>query len=131
MAHAEPTWTDERVETIVGNLLRTGVLLAAAVTLVGGVWYLTEHGGEPCPEYREFRGPQGSPSDLAEIVRLALAFHSRGLIMLGVLLLIATPIARVIFSVVAFVVQRDLTYVLVTLIVLTILLYSFFKGLFG
>jgi uncharacterized membrane protein len=119
------------VETIVGNLLRAGVVLAGLVTAVGAVWFLVQHGSEPCPKYDKYPLPSGTPSDLSEISRLALALHSPGLIMLGVLLLIATPIARVIFSVAAFVVQRDWMYVTVTLIVLTILLYSFCTGLFG
>ena len=51
-------------------------------------------------------------------------WHSRGLIQFGLLLLIAVPVARVAFSVVAFALQRDRTYVVVTLIVLAVLLYG-------
>ncbi len=58
------------------------------------------------------------------IIHEALALHGRGLIQFGLLLLIATPIARVAFSVVAFLHQRDWTYVAVTLIVLSLLFYS-------
>jgi uncharacterized membrane protein len=57
-----------------------------------------------------------------------LALHGRGLIQLGLLILIATPIARVAFSVVAFLYQRDWTYVVVTLIVLGLLVYSLLGG---
>ncbi len=46
------------------------------------------------------------------------------MIQLGLLLLIATPIARVAFSVVGFAIERDRMYVVFTLIVLAILLYS-------
>jgi uncharacterized membrane protein len=45
---------------------------------------------------------------------------------LGLLLLIATPIARVMFSAVAFAMERDRMYVGFTLIVLAVLLYSLF-----
>jgi uncharacterized membrane protein len=58
------------------------------------------------------------------IVADALSLRSRGLILLGLLLLVATPVARVAFSVFAFILQRDRTYIIVTLIVLTLLLYS-------
>jgi uncharacterized membrane protein len=58
------------------------------------------------------------------IVTGAVSWHSRGLILFGLLLLIATPVARVAFSVVAFALQKDRTYVVVTLIVLAVLLYS-------
>jgi uncharacterized membrane protein len=146
MASGNTEWTDQRVEMIVGNLLRAGVILAASVTLLGGVLYLIQHGGDPAPRYRQYidprragaRTPDGAspmaeiaPNELSIIVRLALAGRSRGIIQLGVLLLIATPIARVIFSIVAFAVQRDWTYIGVTLVVLAVLLYSFFTGLFG
>jgi uncharacterized membrane protein len=75
----------------------------------------------------------GEPTDLltlSGIVKDALAFRGRGLIQLGLLLLIATPIARVAFSVVAFVIQRGRPYVVVTLIVLAVLIYSLTGGHF-
>jgi uncharacterized membrane protein len=43
-------------------------------------------------------------------------------------MLIATPIARVAFTLVAFVLQRDRTYVLITLLVLLLLMYGLFFG---
>jgi len=116
-------WTDERVEKIIGNLLRVGVILAAAVVFAGGVLYVAKY-GHTQPEYKTFRG---EPSDLRTVSRIfdeAISLHGRGLIQLGLLLLIATPVARVAFSVVAFGVERDWLYVGVTLIVLAVLLYS-------
>ena len=61
----------------------------------------------------------------------ALALHARAIIQLGLLLLIATPVARVVFSVYAFARQRDWVYVVVTLIVLGVLLYSLLSGYLG
>jgi uncharacterized membrane protein len=58
----------------------------------------------------------------------ALALHGPGLIQFGLLILIATPIARVAFSVVAFLYQGDWTYVVVTLVVLGLLVYSLLGG---
>jgi uncharacterized membrane protein len=55
-------------------------------------------------------------------------WDSLGIIQIGLLLLIATPVARVAFSVFAFVLQRGSTYVVVTLVVLTILIYSILRG---
>jgi len=65
---------------------------------------------------------------LSGIVKDALAFRGRGLIQLGLLLLIATPLARVAFSVVAFALEGDRLYVGVALIVLTVLVYSLVGG---
>ena len=116
-------WTDERVEGVIGILLRWGVILAAAVVLAGGAMYLVRH-GSTIPDYRVFRGEPSDLRDVSGIVTGAVSWHSRGLIQFGLLLLIAVPVARVAFSVVAFALQRDRTYVVVTLIVLAVLLYS-------
>lgn len=116
-------WTDERVERVIGTLLRWGVILAAAVVLAGGVMYLARY-GSTIPDYRVFRGEPSDLRNVSGIVMDAVSWRSRGVIMFGLLLLIATPMARVAFSVVAFALQRDRTYVMVTLIVLAALLYG-------
>jgi uncharacterized membrane protein len=118
-------WTDEQVEQILGNLLRAGVLVAAAVVAAGGGMYLGQYGAAPV-DYRTFRGVEQKLRSPRGILADALALHSRGVIQLGLLLLVATPVARVIFSVYAFARQRDFTYVILTLIVLAVLLYGLF-----
>ena len=116
-------WTDERVEGVIGNLLRWGVILAAAVVLAGGAIHLFRY-GSTISDYRVFHGEPSDLRDVSGILKGAFSWNSRGLIQFGLLLLIATPVARVAFSVVAFALQRDRTYVVVTLIVLGVLLYS-------
>jgi uncharacterized membrane protein len=129
MAEPKRGWGDVQVEQLLGRLLRAGVVLAAAVVLLGGAVYLVRHGGEPRPDLSTFHGEEPSPlRSPAGIVSEAMAFRGRGLIQLGLLLLIATPVARVVFSVFAFWRERDYTYVVVTLIVLGVLLYSLFHG---
>ncbi len=116
-------WTDDLVERVIGTLLRWGVILAASVVLAGGAAYLVLYGSS-IPDYRIFRG---QPPDLrmaAGIAKEALSLHPTGLIQFGLLMLIATPVARVAFSVVAFALQRDRTYTVVTLIVFAVLMYS-------
>jgi len=120
-------WSDTRTEAVIGSLLRVGVLLAASVVLLGGIVFLARH-GTSMPEYHVF---QGEPTDLRAlfgIVSFALSFHARGIVQLGLLLLIATPLARVAFSVVAFAMERDALYVVVTLVVLAILIFSLAGG---
>ena len=123
MAGETRRWTDQVVEEWVGNLLRAGVTLAAAVVLVGGCVYLVRHGQE-LPHYKQFVGTAKELRSVSGILENVLAFQGRGIIQLGLLLLIATPVARVAFSVGAFVMQRDRLYVVVTLLVLAILTYS-------
>jgi uncharacterized membrane protein len=121
-------WTDDQVEQFLGSLLRTGVVVAGAVVLFGGVLYLMRY-GNTIPSYRVFNGEPADLRSLAGIVRDTLSGNSRGLIQLGILLLISTPVLRVVFSVLAFALQRDLTYVLVTMIVLCVLIYSLSGGI--
>lgn len=111
------------MEATVARLLRLGVSVAAAVVLVGGVIYLARHGSER-PHYGVFRGEPSDLRGVTGIVRDAAAFSGRGWIQLGLLLLIATPVARVAFSALAFAFQRDRIYVCVTLVVLVLLVLS-------
>jgi uncharacterized membrane protein len=116
-------WNDQKIEDIIGNLLRIGVGTAAAVVLVGAAAYLVRHGFGHA-NYRVFRGEPSDLRTLRGIVRAALGLHPRGIIQLGLVLLIATPVARVAFSVFAFAVERDRMYVVFTLMVLGILILS-------
>ena len=117
------TQRDRQFEIVLGRLLRGGFLLSAAIVLVGGVLYLIKY-GHRTPQYGMF---YGEPTDLrhaSDVLRDALGGHSRGLIQLGLLLLIATPVARVALSVIEFARERDWLYVTTTLMVLATLVYS-------
>ena len=114
---------DQGVEEIIGTLLRTGVIMAAAVVLAGGIFYLVAHGSSSV-HYGVFRGEPSDLRHVAGIFRRALGLDSLGIMQLGLVLLIATPVARVAFTVFAFLFERDWTYVVITLIVLILLLYS-------
>jgi uncharacterized membrane protein len=117
-------WRDRRIEVILGNLLRAGALIAAAIVLFGACVYISRHAHEPA-DYRVFRGEPSEYRSIAGVMRSVIDFRGRGIIQLGLLFLIATPIARVAFSVVGFAIERDRLYVCFTLIVLAVLLYSF------
>lgn len=122
-----PKWTDQRVEEIIGNLLRTGVMLSAAIVLIGASIFLMRHGMAPA-DYRVFKG---EPTDLRTvhgIVEKSLHLSGRGIIQLGLLLLIATPVARVAFAIYGFAAEGDRLYVGFTIVVLAVLLYSLVGG---
>jgi uncharacterized membrane protein len=120
-------WTDKEFDALLGKVLRTGVLLAAAVVLCGGVAYLLRHGHD-VPDYHVFRGEPIDLRSVSGIVSDARSLSGRGSIQLGLLLLIATPIARVVFSVIGFLKQRNWMYVAITLVVLMLLAYSLTHG---
>ena len=109
--------TDEGMEQIVGNLLRAGVAFAAGVVLIGGVWYLAAD-GEAQAHYAEFR------PDVRGVQSLGDLTTPEAIVLAGLLALIATPVARVVFTSAAFGLRRDWTYVGITGVVLGVLLYS-------
>jgi uncharacterized membrane protein len=115
---------DQRIEVIIGNLLRAGVLLAGSVVLIGAIVYLWRHGSERPPHFEIFKGEPQELESVPGIVRFAATLHGRGIIQLGVLLLVATPIFRVLVSVFAFLRERDYLYTAITLIVLALLTWS-------
>lgn len=122
MARQHTRFDDHRMETMMGRLLQIGVLLASAVVLVGGVLYVWQHRG-----YVDYRTFAGEPADLRTVrglFRLLMTGDPTAVIQLGAILLIATPIARVVFAVVGFALERDRFYVAVSLTVLAVLLAS-------
>jgi uncharacterized membrane protein len=120
-------WTDHQVEQLIGRLLQVGVLLAAVVVLVGGAWLLTQHGHDVA-NYSVFAGEPAMFRSLTGIVRGVAAHDSRALVQAGLVLLILTPVARVALTLVAFIIQRDRVYIIVTAIVLALLLYGLVYG---
>jgi uncharacterized membrane protein len=114
---------DRRIEVTIGGLLRVGVLLAAAIVMAGGLLYLAQSYSHPV-SYRVFQPDGPELRTVGGILHSAMGLHSEGLMQLGLLVLIATPIARVIFAVIGFALERDRLYVLVSLIVLAVLLFS-------
>ena len=122
-----PRWNDERVERIMGTLLQSGVIISGLVVLAGGILYMLRYGRLPV-HYENFVPERESLRSLTAVGNYALHGDGRAIIECGLLLLIATPVARVLFSIIAFELEKDRLYVVLTLIVFLILMYSLFGG---
>jgi len=114
------------VEQLVGRLLQVGVALATIVVLVGGAMLLVTHGGD-VPSFRVFRGASSTLRSVSAAAHGARALDPRGMVQLGLVLLIATPVARVALTLGAFLLQRDRLYVALTTLVLALLLFGLFS----
>ena len=68
------------------------------------------------------------PNSLGAVLSGLIALRPYAIIALGLLVLIAIPVARVAVSVVAFALERDWLYVVITAFVLAMLLLSFAIG---
>ncbi|HEY9256979.1 DUF1634 domain-containing protein [Chitinophaga sp.] len=121
---------DKDIQQLIGKQLRVGVVVSSIIVFIGGVIYLSRHGHEQ-PSYRDFIGVRDGLADLPGIWQGVLENRGMNIIQLGVVLLIATPIIRIAFSVIAFLIEKDYLYVVITLIVLGIILYSMLGGLAG
>ncbi|MGZ3374780.1 MAG: DUF1634 domain-containing protein [Gemmatimonadaceae bacterium] len=118
---------DEQVELVIGRLLQWGVLAAAIVVVIGGILLLAQYGHLPAT-FRQFNSEDSALRSVGGIIRAALTGDSRAIVQLGLVLLIATPAARVALTLGAFIIQRDRLYIVTTSIVLALLLYGLFWG---
>jgi uncharacterized membrane protein len=114
---------DKDIEKTMGNLLRYGVLISAIIVLTGAVFYLLQHGFET-PQYQKFSGEPKRITEVKEIWKTAISGRGRSIIQLGILVLIATPIARIIFSIIGYILEKDYLYIILTGTVLIIILYN-------
>jgi uncharacterized membrane protein len=119
------SWNDEQMRIIMGSLLRVGVVSSAVIVLLGGVLFFIQHPGETF-DYNIFKGEPARLRQIQTIFKETMELRSRAVIQSGILLLIATPLARVLFSLLGFIAENDWIYVLITLIVLIILGLSLF-----
>ena len=116
---------EQKLEALIANLLRAGVVASAFLVLAGAVLYLMKNPWARV-SYRSFQGEPEQLKTAHGLVRYAFSGNALGIMQMGLLLLIATPIARVISSAVAFALEGDRMYLLFTLLVLGVLLYSLF-----
>jgi uncharacterized membrane protein len=118
---------DRAMEIIMGRLLQVGVLLASFVMLIGGIFYVRAH-HEATPDYRTFKSEPQALRHIGGVMSGVAHGDPAAIIQLAVLLLIATPVARVLFALIAFGVERDKLYVGVSAVVLAVLLFGFFRS---
>jgi uncharacterized membrane protein len=121
---------DKDTQQIIGTLLRVGVLLAMAVVLIGGVLYIISDGAAHT-DYSTFVPGNSDLTSFSSILSGLLHFDGKAIIQCGILLLIFTPVSRVILSIVSFFLERDYLYVVIGLVVLTIILFSLSNKLVG
>ncbi|MGH2505409.1 MAG: DUF1634 domain-containing protein, partial [Ktedonobacterales bacterium] len=98
-----------QAELLISNVLRGGVLLSAAVILVGVIL----HYARPAAT----AGALGYPHQLGDVIPAVLAGNAQAIITLGLLILLATPVLRVAVSIGAFALEHDWLYVGITTLV--------------
>ena len=120
-----------KVELLISNLLRIGVVASLIVVVAGLILSFIHHPAylHSATELKQITSPTRTPwHTLTGLIEGLRHFRGEAVIMAGLLLLIATPVMRVAVSIVAFVVERDWVFVIVTSFVLAMLILSFFLG---
>lgn len=124
----------ERMETVLGNLLRIGVVVSVAFLVAGIVLTLSRH-----PDYLADRESLSRlthpgaafPRTLPDLGRELLQLRGRAVMTAGLLFLILTPVARVAASIVGFAFGRNWRFVAITSFVFLVILVSFLLGKVG
>lgn len=123
-------FADKDIQVILGTLLRVGVISSMTVVFIGGLIYLFFNYANVV-DYGKFDSGKSGLASVGAIFEGLKTMDGAAIIQFGTLLLIFTPIARVVFSVFSFLIERDYLYVLIGLMVLSIILYSLSDKLVG
>lgn len=118
---------DTDMQAAIGWILRIGVVVSMVVVLIGGVLFICRH-GHSIPNYHTFTKIPDFISEPKGILLGVLSFKGQAIIQLGIILLVATPVLRVIFAAVGFLMEKDYLYVLISVIVLLIITISMISG---
>jgi uncharacterized membrane protein len=121
---------DTDMQSLLGQVLRAGTIVSVSVVLVGGILFLMRH-GQTIADYRKFKGIPDFVQHPSGIIYGILSFKGQAIIQLGIVLLIATPVLRVAFSAIGFVLERDYLYLGISLLVLAIIFFSALSGHVG
>jgi uncharacterized membrane protein len=117
------------MELVISSVLQIGVGISVLVILIGLISFFT-HGTPHSASYHQYTSPAFSfPHSISAIRNSIQTNQGSGLIELGVLFLILTPVIRVITSIFLFVRQHDRPMAIITLSVLLILSCSFILGI--
>lgn len=119
---------NQKMQLLISATLRIGVIVAVCIAIIGGVYMLSKHGLEPLPNYKTFHGSSEYVTSLGGIFSGLSSFRTESLIQLGVLVLMLTPIARVVLSIFDFAIQRDWLYAVITAVVLAVIIANSIGG---
>ncbi|TCD10142.1 DUF1634 domain-containing protein [Pedobacter frigidisoli] len=119
---------DKDIQVILGTLLRAGVIVSMTIVLIGGIIFLIHNKGV-ITDYKVFKPELAKFASIAAIFKGVSTFHGDAIVQFGILMLIFTPIARIVFAIFSFLIERDYLYVLIGLIILSIITISLNGGL--
>lgn len=118
---------DTDIQSLIGKVLRGGMIVSMSIVFLGGILFIYRH-GHSIPDYKTFKGIPTFLQTPGSLINAALILKGQAIIQLGIILLIATPVLRVVFSTIGFVLEKDYLYVCISLLVLAIIFTSMISG---
>ncbi len=120
---------DEQIQSNLAKVMVAGTMISATIIFAGLCWYLLANQGLKAADHIFSGEPKYFENPVSMIQRafeVHAVGHRRSVIMIGVILLLISPAIRVAFAMCGFALQKDRLYTLISLIVLVVLLFSFF-----
>ncbi|MGZ3946368.1 MAG: DUF1634 domain-containing protein [Mucilaginibacter sp.] len=121
---------DTDMQLIIGWILRGGVAVSMVIVVIGGIFFISRH-GHSIPDFHTFKGTPQFISTPEGVLLGVVHLRGQAIIQLGIALLIATPILRVVFAAIGFILEKDHLYTLISLIVLLVIIISMITGRIG
>ncbi len=118
---------DTDMQLLLGKVLRAGMIISTSIVFIGGIFYLYRH-GHTIADYKDFKGVPAFVATAGGIIDGVLNLKGQAIMQLGIILLIFTPILRVMFSAVGFILEKDYLYVGISMLVLLIIFASLMSG---
>jgi uncharacterized membrane protein len=118
---------DTDMQAVIGWILRIGVIISMLIVVIGGVFFVRRH-GHSIPNFHKFNNIPPFIRDPAGVFDGVVHLKGQAIIQLGIMLLIATPVMRVVFAIIGFLLEKDYLYTLISLVVLSIILISMISG---
>ncbi|WP_410879781.1 DUF1634 domain-containing protein [Myroides sp. DW712] len=117
-------FTDNQLQSIIGNVLRYGVLSALTVTLLGGIILLVKDSQQVVSYATFIEKDQNLFVVFQNILEGIKEWNGESIIFLGILLLFLTPALRLVLSLFSFILEKDALYVAITLLVIAVIILS-------
>lgn len=120
---------DQQIQSTLARVMVAGTAISAGIIVIGLIWFLSAHLGLKAGDHIFSGEPKYLENPVSMVLRAFSVHeigHRRSVVMIGVALLLINPVIRVGFAVFGFAVQRDRLYSVVSLLVLAVLLFSFF-----
>ena len=115
------------MQLLLSHVLRAGTVVSITIVFIGGIFFIYRH-GQSISDYRAFKGIPSFIQTASGIFHGIWALRGQAMIQLGIVLLIATPILRVVFSAIGFALEKDYMYIGISLLVLGIIFFSMMSG---